>query len=238
MNYKEAIDTIQRVYNLPTIRQRSNRKDELAEACMVFSRQFLIYKKAARDENQLDEMSAVMSVELYTDVINNQRNIRNLEAYMNVGYRGYIDKWRKEFCATGDQKPVSNPDKYYNVGFARRYTAADTDVVLDKIYVSEVVDNLFNEVHKFVRYYPKWSSSSASTNAHLSLVLSLRYGHFVNFRLTGNDLAITRLLYNKYRLFAAKTVASCKQSTISDQAYLSAITGEIFRMNGILKEDD
>ena len=238
MNYKESIKIIQKAYNEDTKRIRSKRRDEIAEACMVFSKQFLIFKRVAKDENEFDEITAVMAVDMYNDIINNVRNIYNLEAYMDKSYKGYVDKWRKEFCATGKQQPVSNLDKYFDVNYARRYTAADTDVVLDKIYVAEVVDNLFAEVNKFISYYPHWSSPAAGTNAHLAMVLSIRYGRFINFRLRGNDLGICRLLFNKYQLYTAKTIASCKQSTISDKAYLSALTGEILRMNGIVQEDD
>lgn len=218
------------------IPQRPSTKSRCYEICDRFARRFVRQKKCYHNEDEYEEIAITIAEEIYL-LITSDKEITNWLGYANAAYKGWIEVWAKLNNKTM-LRPSVNIDKYYDPNGPKRYASADVNMIIDHLEIRRILDNLFDEVNKYMRYRAKWENKNAQLNARVSMMLSIKYKHFVNFRLSDNDAALCRLLYNKYKQHAAKVINSVDIPILSDKQYAASMVGEIFKLNGVYDHEE
>lgn len=210
-------------------------KNELYEVCYALVSKALPHFGYLTDGDDYEMQYTFMAEEMYFRTISGTP----VQYWYSYFRQSYVSWWVK-FCKL-DCRPqinVENYHEYYDPYKMLRYTKPDTNIILDKLNTAQMLHTLFEDLNKHVRYCKHWSSKVSSLNAHMSLMLSIKYGHFVNFRLSGKDLAICRFIYNKYKQTAHTIISASDTGILSEDEYVKLFAAEIFANNTIESEEE
>lgn len=133
-----------------------------------------------------------------------------------------LQKWLRE----SKPKLIDNIDNY-------RVTHVDipsfehVDSRIMKECLCDSVKILFKELNKIPIHNSHISSKVARTNVHISLVLSVKYDRFINFRLSGRDLVICRYAYNRFKLLLDQLLSQIEIDKIPQKRIRDSLISEL-----------
>lgn len=176
------------------------------------------------------EFAFVVAEELYMLIVEKQYEVKDFNSFIDHMLPQYCGIWYK---LKGWEKPQpKSADIYFDPDHARRISPPLVNEILDKVCTGDMIKASWDALHKYIRYY-KWEDRVASRNAHLSIVMSIRRGKFVNFHLSDGDARVCRLLYNRYRLLVYDILSTVSEDVLSSNDYLENALSNIFEYNGI-----
>lgn len=205
---------------------RIHNRNKLFEYCWELSRRVVsTVTLPPWTPNEIEDFIIFIAEEMYLLVLNRD-NVGNHYYYFRKGIKGYIEDW----CKLESKQSLTYNDKaniYHNPAAALRHTPFDMETILDKDYTSELVEKLWKDVQQCIRYSTVYKNGVDRVNARISMSLSIKYGKFVSFRLGSEEAAVTRYLYNKFKVAFQKLLSETHQCVLSDAQYLAYIACEI-----------
>lgn len=203
-------------------------KSELYECCLSFAERLVLIKKVCRRmDSEFESLSIYVAEEMYMLAVNKPGNVKHWISYMAKLLPQILSRWLVfEYGPYVNER--ANIPKVY-----RRYTPTLVAESVDRIYTQEMMMQLFKEANDYIRRCRRFSSKAAVLNAHMSLQLSLKYGRFINFRLSVEDERICRFIYNKYRTAAIQIIRNAQVTAVQYEEFEKFASSSIYDMNGI-----
>ena len=205
---------------------RTHNRGSLFECCWELSKRVVSSSNLPPWEvAEVEDFTVFVAEEMYLLVLSRD-DIGNYYYYFKKGFKGYIEDW----CKLESKQSLTYNEKaniYHNPTAALRHTPFDMETILDKDYTSELVEKLWKDVQQCIRYSSVYKNGVARVNARITMSLSIKYGKFVPFRLSEEDAAVTRYLYNKFKVAFQKLISDTHQCVLSDAQYLAYIACEI-----------
>lgn len=227
----EVAAELQRAYRI--MPQTEEEKEYLFLLCLRLAEMKAEGSRYCNNVEEEQEFGFLIAEELYMTIVSQKYEIREV--------LGFVDYMMPQYCGIyyklkGWKRPESIvSSKFYDPEHARRISPMPVNDILDKVCTGNLVKESWDALHKFARYH-KWESKVSSRNAHLSLVMSIRRGKFVNFHLKGKDERVCRLLFNRYKLLLNDIVAAATKQSLSDSDYLQSAVSSIYDLNGAGEE--
>lgn len=226
----ELICELQRVCNAISP-QTEQEKEYVFLLCSKIGEKRATGSKYCNSKEDENEFAFLIAEELYMLIVEQKYKVTDMSKFLDRMMPQYCGIWYK---LKGWEKPQPrSADKYFDPEHARRVSPALVEETLDKVFTGDMIKASWNALHKYIRYYGNWENKVASRNAHLSIVLSIRKGKFVNFHLSDRDARVCRLLYNRYRLLLHDILVTVRNDMLSDNEYLESAVSSICEYNEI-----
>lgn len=211
------------------------KKIHLAETCLEFAKLYVKRVKFFKNSEEENTFTTVLAEDLYMRIFK-CKPIHNMIGYTRLSLPETICNWINLYNP-GSDTARKMKDAMYQPGALSRCTSSESYLTLDRLGVIELLKNLFDDVHKCIRYSTQWSDRLAKLNAHTSFVMSIRNGHFVSYHLNSKDEALCRLLYNKFRLEFIKILQSVDKPILSEEQLDQFMALQIKLDNGEITDE-
>lgn len=194
-------------------------QNKLFEACLVVAKFTISRHRCDLSGQELEEFHMYLAEELYFLVLSG-----NIKYWSTSIHYLFIDSFNT-FCklfTSKNQDPRIEP--LFDPTYYERYTKCGDLQVVVRNDVSIKLLELFLGARNWINRYRGWSCKKARLNARMSFILSVKYGHYINFRLSSLDSDICRFVYNRFKksvIDEIRTSASVEELSVDAVAMIS-----------------
>ena len=215
---------------------KSSGKAKLADICIEYA-QLYSNTRVSYFNNPEDRQSfaTVLAEDIYMRIFK-KKPIHNMLGHTRLSIYNSLENWIKLYNPRGELA-YKFKDSKYQPGVLSRCTSSESYLTADRVSILELLKNLFEDAHKFIRYNTHWSDSEAKLNAHTSFVMSIRNGYYTSYHLNTKDDALCRLMYNKFRLEFMKILSMTDKPVLSAEQLDQFMALQIRLDNGEITDE-
>ena len=196
----------------------------LFQACVVYAK-FMIkkHRNVRFMGEELPDFIIYVAEELYLKVISGNKAINYWQSALYFTFIQCITDYRQLFSASSVDTR-EDAEIIFDPRYASRYVkSSDYRTVLKADMVSEL-EKLFKGAREWINHYKGWSSKIGKMNARTSFILSVKYGHFVPFRLCNADEMMCRFVYNRFKFAFQSIIDEALEAEIIDDDRLATVS--------------
>ena len=199
-------------------------KTSLFQSCVIYAK-FLVekHRNIRFMGEELPDFITYVAEELYLKVTSGNKAINYWQSALYFTFLQAISDYRRLFGASS----VDNRDDaeiVFDPRYASRYVKSiDYRAVLRADMIMEL-QKLFKGAREWINHYKGWSSKTGKMNARTSFILSVKYRHFVPFRLNRIDEMMCRFVYNRFKFQFQSIISQALAAEIIDDDRLATVS--------------
>ena len=211
---KEYSSAANALHNIITIHKKKSKtekdKEELYLNCVEMA-QYLInlYPSITITKADFYDFRDFLAENLYILASDVSKTVYG-KASMYYTYIKSVQEYNRVFLFMRDDKA----DMLFDPSYARRYVQSCDPQSITKLDVVDTLIRVCKGSLEFLRSTDKIKSPIDKCNAKISLLLSIRSGHFISFRLPKSIESLVRFVYNRFKKTWIDTLNDMEDSEI------------------------
>ena len=202
-------------HNLLELHNKHSKSEDdkicIFESSLILARYlYSKYKTPVINSSEKEDFIVFVAEEIYLFIIDSTNSLYGKLSFYYI-YKDSIPKYLRLFVQTSDDYRETS---LFDPCYSSRYTKCEDPSVILKTDVSNSILNSFNSIRKFIRSSNYIKSPVAKNNVKISFLLSIKYKHFISFRLSEKDESIARFVYNKFRQTTINNIRKASESEI------------------------
>lgn len=201
-----------------------NLKTSLFESCVIYAK-FLVkkHRNVRFMGEELPDFITYVAEELYLKVTSGNKAINYWQSALYFTFIQALSDYRRLFSASSvdtreDEEIIFDPR------YASRYVKSTDYRTVLKADMTAELEKLFKGARDWINHYKGWSSKVGKMNARTSFILSVKYRHFVPFRLNNIDEMMCRFVYNRFKFQFQSIINQALAAEIIDDDRLATVS--------------